>query len=239
MRAIILIAKRELAAYLRTMSGYVIGAVMLALIGIFFVSQAMTVEARSSHVLGFFFQDAQACTAGAAVFLSMRLFAEEHQLGTLPLLYSSAVRDYQMVLGKFLAAFAFLALFLIASVYMPALILVNGKVSIGHIAAGYFGLLLMGSGVLAIGTLGSALARSQVVAVIASAAMVVVLYTLVWVSGKVEHPVNEIISGLAYYPHFSAFESGLIHLRDVVYYLTVTYLALFAATRVVEARRWR
>ena len=123
---------------------------------------------------------------------------------------------------------------------MPLLIFVNGKVSFGHIAAGYLGLLLLGSATLAIGTFGSALARTQVLAAIFSGCIVVALIVS-WLLGKVtERPLNDIFVALALHGrHFPPFQAGAIHLRDVVYYLVVTYVALFAATRVLEARRWR
>jgi ABC-2 type transport system permease protein len=54
-----------------------------------------------------------------------------------------------------------------------------------------------------------------------------------------ERPLAEIAAAMAFFPHFQPFESGLVHLRDVAYFVMVTYLALFGATRVLEARRWR
>ena len=108
---------------------------------------------------------------GASIFISMRLLAEERQAGTLPLLYSSPVKDRDIVLGKYLAGLAFLAVFLVCTVHMPLLIMVNGKVSAGHIFAGYLGLLLLGSACMAVGTFGSALANNQIVAAIIAFAL--------------------------------------------------------------------
>ena len=241
MRAILLIARRELAAYLRTMSGYVIIAVILAVEGLFFNAFALGSGGRlSSEVLRDFFYLASGGTMFAAVFLSMRLLAEERQSGTLALLYSSPVRDVEIVLGKFLSAFALLALMTLLTFYMPALILVNGKVSFGHIAAGYLGLLLLGSATVAIGTFGSALAKNQVLAVIFSGAMVISLLVM-WLLARVaERPLADVFGALALHSeHFQPFQAGVIHVRDIIYYLAVTYVALFATTRVLEARRWR
>lgn len=241
MRAILLIARRELAAYLRTMSGYVIISVILAVEGLLFNAFVLGQGSKlSSDVLGAFFYVASGGTMFAAVFLSMRLLAEERQSGTLALLYSSPVRDVEIVLGKFLSAFALLALMTLITAYMPALIFVNGKVSLGHIAAGYLGLLLLGGATVAIGTFGSALAKSQVLAVILSGAMVVSLL-VTWLLARVtERPLSDIFGAMALHSeHFQPFQSGLVHVRDIIYYLAVTYVALFAATRVLEARRWR
>ncbi len=176
----------------------------------------------------------------AAIFISMRLLAEERQAGTLSLLYSSPVTDGEIVLGKFLSALAFLTLMIVATLYMPLLVLVNGKVSLGHLFGGYLGLLLLGSASLAIGTFGSALAKNQVLAAILSSCLLVALL-LAWFVAKVtDEPLASVLSAAALWNlHFPPFQSGLVHTRDVVYYLAVTYVALFGATRVLEARRWR
>lgn len=237
----LLIARRELAGYLRTLSGYVILAAILALNGLFFNAFAMGGGARrSAEVLSNFFYYSSGFTMVAALFISMRLLAEERQVGTLPLLYSSPVKDAEIVLGKFLAGLAFLGLYILCTAYMPLLVLVNGKVSFGHIAVGYLGLLLLGGASLAIGTFGSALARNQFIAVIASACILLALL-LCWLLARItEQPLADVFSALSLWnQHFPPFQSGLLHLRDVVYYLAVIYVALFAATRVLEARRWR
>jgi ABC-2 type transport system permease protein len=100
--------------------------------------------------------------------------------------------------------------------------------------------MLLGSAVLGVGTLGSALAKNQLLAVIFSACMVVALIVSWLVAQVTERPLSEIFSALALHQqHFPPFQSGIVHIRDVVYYLAVTYVGLFAATRVLEARRWR
>ena len=241
MNATLLSARRELSGYFRTMTGYVIAALVLLLDGLLF--QAFVLgkgEQLSAEVLANFFYISSGVTMGASVFISMRLLAEERQTGTLVLLTSSPVQDWEIVLGKFLSAFVFLALTTLASVYIPALIFVNGKVSFGHMAAGYLGLLLLGSAALAIGTFGSALARTQVLAAIFSGLLVVALI-ICWLLAQVtEHPFNDVFVALALHgKHFPPFSAGAVHLRDVVYYVMVTYIALFAATRVMESRRWK
>ncbi len=237
----LLIARRELAGYLRTLSGYVVIAVILALNGLFFNAYALGgASKRSAEVLSQFFYYSSGFTIVASVFISMRLLAEERQTGTLPLLYSSPLRDRDIVLGKYLAGLTFLGLYVLCTLYMPLLVLVNGKVSFGHVAAGYLGLMLLGSAALAVGTFGSALARNQLLAAITSAVLLVSLI-LCWLLARItEQPLASVFSAMSLWnQHFPPFQSGLVHIRDVVYYLVVTYVALFAATRVLEARRWR
>jgi ABC-2 type transport system permease protein len=240
MRATFLVMRRELASYLRSMSGYVIAAIVLLIDGLLFNALAAAGEKLSSEVLSQFFLNTSGVVMVASVFISMRLFAEERQTGTLVLLTSSPVHDWEIVIGKFLAALVFLSMILVATVFMPLLIFVNGKISFGHLAAGYIGLLLLGSASLAIGTFGSSLARTQVLAAIFSGCMVVAM-VVAWMLAKVtEAPLNDMFTALALHGrHFPPFMAGAIHLRDVGYYLMVTYVALFSATRVMEARRWR
>ena len=242
MTATLLIARRELAAYLRTMGGYVIAAAFLFVNGILFNAFALGAEHSrlSTEVLSQFFYLCSGTIMTASVFLSMRLLAEERQMGTMILLASSPVHERDIVLGKFLSALLFLALMTLAGVFMPMLILVNGKLSVGHVAAGYLGLFLLGSASLALGTLGSTLARSQLVAAMISGGMVVGMILLYPLSSLTERPLSDVLFGLGiWHKHFPPFQAGIINLRDVVYYLAVTYFALFLSVRVLEARRWR
>ena len=176
MSATLLIAQRELGTYLRSMTGYVIAAILLLVDGLLFNIFAIGGDDKlSATVLQQFFFYTSGLTMIASVFISMRLVAEERQTGTLVLLTSSPVKDGQIIVGKYLSGFLFLAMVLALTIFMPLLIRVNGKVSMGHLAAGYLGLLLLGSAAMAIGTLGSALARTQVLAAIFSGCMMAAL----------------------------------------------------------------
>ncbi len=237
----LLIARRELSAYFRSWAGYVILAAILALDGLCFNAFVMGgPDKRSAEVVSQFFWWSSGWVIAASVFVSMRLIAEERQTGTINLLYSSPVKDHQIILGKFLSALVFMTVLIVATAYMPMLILVNGKVSWGHLGAGYLGLILLGSASVAIGTFGSVLTRSQVVAVIVSAVLVVALLMVYFLAKVTDRPLNDIFSAMALHgTHFQPFQQGIVHVRDVVYYLAVTYVALFGATRVLESRRWR
>jgi len=241
MSAVLLIARRELGGYFRSMTGYVIAGLVLLIDGLLFNAFVLSAgEMYSADVLSNFFYISFGTTVIASVFISMRLVAEERQTGTLVLLTSSPVHDWEIIVGKYLSALAFLSIITLATVYIPALILVNGKVSVGHLAAGYLGLLLVGSATLAIGVFGSALARTQVLAAIFSGVIVVAILVAHLVSRVTDRPLKDMFMALALYArHFPPFQGGAIHLRDVVYYVVVTYVALFAAIRVMEARRWK
>ena len=241
MRALLLIAQRELRAYLTTPLGYIVASAVLLAEGLLFNWLVLTGPARTSTVvLESFFYIAAGTMMISSSFVSMRLLAEERQTGSLVLLMTSPAKEWQIVLGKWLGALGFMALINLVSVYMPALIFVHGRVSIGHIVSGYLGLLLLAGASLSIGMLGSALTRYQVLAVVVSALMVLFM-VLAWLGANVtEPPIDAVFQNLALYnKHFVPFQRGVVGLSHVVYYGSVTYFFLLAATKVLEARRWR
>jgi len=241
MRIVWLVMKRELGAYFHSYMGYVILAVVLLVDGILFNVYAIGGGAKfSAEVLRQFFYFSSGTTMIAGIFLTMRLLAEERQMGTMVLYTTSPVKDTQVVLGKFLSAFVFLCLLLLLTLYMPLLIFVNGKVSAGHIAGGYLGLVCLGAASLSIGMFGSALARSQIIAVIVGAGILVSLLLFWLLANVTEPPLSGLFGYLALHnKHFLPFMKGSVSTRDIVYYGTVTYFFLLLSTRVIEARRWR
>lgn len=236
----LLIARREMHAYVRSPLGACIIAGALLVAGILFYWQGLTQKALSADVLSEFFYFTSGVVMGASLILAMRLIAEERQTNTFTLLNTAPVRDSEVVLGKFLSAFGMLFVLTALTLYMPALIFVNGKVSIGHIAVGYAGLLLLGAATISIGLFASSLARSQVVAVIVGAAILVPLLVLWVLARAVDPPFNEFVSALAlHHENYRPFMRGILQLQGVVYYLVVTYFFLLGATKILEARRWR
>lgn len=236
-----LIARRELRAYLRSPFGYIVAAAMLLIDGLLFQGYALGAGARlSADVLHDFFYFASGTTMVAAILLSMRLLAEERQTGTLVLLNTAPLHESAIIAGKFISAFAFVALLTAITIYMPLLILVNGKVSAAHIAVGYLGLVLLGGASVAIGLFGSTLARSQVLAAIIGAGILVTML-LLWLVGRItDPPLNGFLAGLALHnERQNAFMIGLLKLDNVVYYVAVTYFFLLASVKTLEARRWR
>jgi ABC-2 type transport system permease protein len=236
----LLIMRRELAAYLRSPMGYVIAAAVLCIDGLMFQAFALTGKPRlSADVIRDFFYFSSGTTMIAAVLLSMRLLAEERQVGTIVLLNTAPIRHSEVVAGKFLSAFVFLAALTLATLYQPLLVMVNGKISGGHIAIGYAGLLLLGAASLAIGLFASSLARTQVLAAVVGAAILVAMLVM-WLAARVmDPPLRDVAAALALHSrHFEPFMKGVLHARDIVFYVAVTYAFLLASTKVLEARRW-
>lgn len=235
-----LIARRELGALLRSPMGIVVASAVLQIDGLLFHGYALPAGHRlSAEVLREFFYISSGTTMIAALLLSMRLLAEERQAGTMVLLRSAPLAEWELVLGKYLAGMIFLGVLTLATAYLPALIFVHGRVSLGHLAVGYLGLLLLGSASLSIGLLGSALANRQLTAAVLGAAILVALLLTWWLARVTEPPLSGVFAALALYSrHFVPFMAGTLHLRDVVYYLSLTYFFLLLAVRVEAARRW-
>ena len=240
MRMVTLIVRRELAAYFRSPLGFIILSTVLLLDGLLFNAYALGAgERRSSSVLLLFFFYSSGTTMVASLVISMRLLAEERQTGSAALLLAAPLREWEIIAGKFLSAWIFLAIITVATVYMPMLIFVNGSVTAGQIVAGYLGLLLLGATAIAIGTLGSTLAPNQIVATLLSSGMLVLLLVLWWVGSVTAPPLSTISVYAALYPkHFPPFMSGVISTANVLYYASATYLFLELAVRALEARRW-
>jgi ABC-2 type transport system permease protein len=241
MRATSIIFKRELLAYLRSPFSWVLAALLLLVEGILFQAYSLQGEQLSAIVLERYFWFASGIPLFGGVLLSFRLIAEERQQYSMILLNTSPVRDTQIVIGKFLACLAFFAILLAVSVYMPLLIKVNGKITGAQIFAGYLGMFLMGAAVIAIGIFSSSLTKSQLIAAVV-AAVITFLMCILFMFGKVlTGSVREVFQQLdLWWIHYqNGFMRGVIHLKDVVYYLAVTYFFLLLATKTLEAKRWQ
>lgn len=242
MRVTSIIYRRELASYFRSPVGYVIAAALLLICGILFQSEALGKHAKlSAEVLSGFFYFSSGTTIIAAVALSVRLIAEERQQRTLVLLNTSPIRDAEIVAGKFLAALTYLSFITLLSFYMPLLIKVNGKITMSQVLMGYLGLILLGSATLAIGIFASSLAKQQLVAGVGGAVLTGIMVLLYPLAGKLDPPLRGVLEQLdLWHVHYGlSFMEGIFNLKDLIYYLAVTYFFLLLATKVMEAKRWR
>lgn len=243
MSNVLLIAKRELKAYSRSALGYLASAAALLATGMLFIAQALggTGDKRlSAQVLAEFFNGLTGVTMVLGIVLSMRLIAYDHEHGSLILLKTSPVSDREVVLGKYLAVLVVMFIITALTAYMPALIFVNGKVSVEHIAVGYLGVFLLAAVTVSVGLFASAVSKNQIIAAIIGTVMMATL-VLFWLVAKIaDPPVKDFIEGLAvHHLRQRDFMTGVLRLENVVYYLAVAYFFLLASTKTMEARRWQ
>ena len=242
MRNVAVIAKRELAAYFATPVAYVFIIIFLA------VSAALT------FYVGGFFERRQAALDTFFTFhpwlflflipaVGMRLWAEERKTGTIELLTTMPVTTTAAVVGKFLAAWAFIATALALTAPMWLTVNVLGEPDNGVILASYVGSLLMAGAFLAITSCMSALTRNQVVAFILGAT-VCFLFTMSGVELVLETVraiapavLVDAVASLSFLSHFSTITKGVIDLRDLVFFVSMIVFWLFATTIIVNARK--
>lgn len=237
----LLIAARDLQSYFNTLTGYIVAAACLFMTGVLFNAYAIGSEPKlSESVLSDYFYFSSGIAMVAAVCLAMRLIAEERQSGTLLLYFTSPVSERQIIYGKFLSALGFFLFLQMLSLYMPALIFVKGKISLGHLAAGYLGISLLGAATIAITLFASVLAPNQLLAAVLGAVFTVTLLVLWLLSSVVEPPFKDLFEYMALHNnHFQPFRRGLFQTQHVIYYLSITAFALECSVRALEARRWR
>ena len=232
------ITKRELQAYFSSPLAYVFIVIFLLLTGFFACAVRPTLFDRGEASLAanfFFWQPWFYLFLVPAV--GMRLWAEERRVGTIELLLTMPITAWQAIVGKFLASWLFLAVALILT--FPIVITVNylGNPDNGAIIASYVGSLLMAGGYLAISAAISASTNNQVIAFVVSV-LVCFLFTisgapLVLDFFQAWAPIVLVntISGFSFLTHFQAISSGVIDLRDLVYFASL--IALFLSVNVV------
>ena len=234
--------KRELRSYFTTPVAYVFIVIFLLLAGSF------------TFYIGSFYERGQADLEPFFTFhpwlylflvpaVSMRLWAEERKSGTIELLLTLPITMWQAVLGKFLAAWAFIGIAL--ALTFPLWITVNylGDPDNGVIITSYLGSLLMAGAFLAIGACISAATRNQVIAFILTV-VVCFLFLLAgfplvlnFFSSWAPQGLVDAVSGLSFLSHFSAIAKGVIDLRDLVYFgLTIAFW-LYASAVVIDLKK--
>jgi ABC-2 type transport system permease protein len=171
--------------------------------------------------------------------ITMRLFSEEKRAGTIELLLSYPVRDGEVLAGKYLAALALYLILLGLTLLYPGLVAYFTRVEWGPILTGYLGLVLMGALFLAVGVLMSSLTENQLVAGIATLAVLLGIWVIGWGAEFAGGNVRTVLQYLSIGDHLEGFTRGLIDTKDLVYFVTGVALALFLTLRSLESKRWR
>ena len=238
--ATISIFRRELGAYVRSPVGWIVASLTLLLQGILFQVFAAR-NTLAGDMLSNFFMWSSIVIMVAGVILSIRLISDERQSGALLLLSTSPVREVEIIVGKLLAALAFLTLILLLSLYIPLLIKSEGKITPGQIAISYLGLFLVGGASLAIGLFASSIARQPLVAAVLGAAITGLMAVFYQLSRVLAPPMKTVFAELdIWWIHYQAsFMRGIFDLKDLVYYVALIYFFLLLAVKTLEAKRWQ
>ena len=251
MRNILAICNKELRGYFASPVAYILIAIFAVLFGYFFYAATAffamaSMESQGGQPMNINQQIISPLlgnTSVIALFLipmiTMRLFAEEKRQGTMELLLTSPIRDWEIVIGKFLGAFLMYAAILAVSMIDVAFLFAYGNPSWQPILAGYLGLLLQGGCLLAVGTYISTTTRNQIVAGGVTFAICLLLWVLSWMTELEQSTMAKVVAYCSVLTHFESFSKGVIDSKDVVFYLTFIFFGLFLTTRSLESMRWR
>ena len=242
-RQIWIIAKREMAATFDSPIPYIAATVFLVATGLMFFfgidgSQDFF-EARQA-TLRPLFDSAPWVLAVILPSVTMRLIAEERKTGSLELLVTLPVTDLSIVIGKLIGAIGFLIVALALTLVFPLLISEVGNPDFGAIIGGYLGLFLIGTTFLSLGLMTSTWTENQIVAFILGLLLCVFFWTATDALIKLafERPPAAIML-LTFKSQFAAFAKGVVDLRNVLYFLSVTVVAVIASTYSLKSRLWR
>ncbi|MGH9196566.1 MAG: ABC transporter permease, partial [Acidimicrobiia bacterium] len=171
--------------------------------------------------------------------ITMRTYAEEKRSGTIELLLTSPVTDFQIILGKFLGAIGLYATMLLVTFISVGMLFVYGNPEWRPIAVGYLGLLLLGGCFISVGLLISSFTKSQVLAAFVTFAVFLLLWLLDWLAPLTGPKVEKILSYVSLTQHFDDFAKGVLDSKHLVYYLSFITFGLFLTARSVDSERWR
>jgi gliding motility-associated transport system permease protein len=248
MRNVWIIARREYKLFFISPVAYVVAFFFIILLGYFFYSGLIQAIAYSVYYQGY--APGVEIIVGPMVTLlvfampavTMRSIAEEMRMGTMELLLTAPVKDWELIVGKWLGAFMFMLSLLAITLIFPIILnfLVKPGIDQGILITSYLGLILMVSCLVAIGIFISTLFSNQVVVFFISLATVLVLWFVLRPLGTGGTGTSDqILTYLNFINHYMNFYQGTIDLSDIVYYLSVTSLALLLGTVSIEIRRWR
>ncbi len=171
--------------------------------------------------------------------ITMRLFAEEKRTGTIELLMTSPVRDWEIILGKWIASFWLYVCILAMSAINIGLLFAFGKPDWKPVLVGYLGLLLQGGCLLAIGSFISTTTRNQIIAGGVTFFVCLLLWLLSWFTAFDTAATSQVVNYLSIVTHFENFSKGVLDVKDVVFYLSMIFFGLFITSRSMESLRWR
>jgi ABC-2 type transport system permease protein len=259
MRHALAIARREIESYFVSPIACAVVTVFTFVSGLFFsnmlvhyVHQAALADAQIQKfgrsefqldvptvVLAQFFQNEAFLLMLAIPLLTMGLVTDERRKGTIELLMTSPVRGIEIAGGKFLGAFALLALMLLPTVPMFAFLGAGGDWEPGVIASGLAGLLLLGGAQIAIGLFVSSLCENVLVAAVGTYGLIVTLQFIDTTGAGQASVWVRLIGSLSFYARQLNSTRGVVAVADIVYFASYIVLGLFLAQRSVEALRFR
>jgi len=229
------IAERELKSYFVSPVPYVVTGLFLVIAGVLFSGPFSRV---SEATLRYWIGNVSVIWLIVLPAFTMRLLAEEARSGTIELLLTNPVRDFEVVLGKYLAALGSLLGILALTLYYPAVLFIFGSPDGGPILTSYVGIILQGAAFLAVGLWASSFTQNQIIAYFLSFAILLIMWLGDLVADAIGKPGSDAMRYLSVPSHFQDFSRGVIDTTHVIYFLSIVAAALFLAYLSLQTRRW-
>ncbi len=237
MRNILTIAGKELRSYFTSPMAYVLAVFYLGIIGYIFIAVFLLMPQAQTEHLRDLIGSMLFLTLFVIPMLTMGLFAQERASGTMELLMTRPVRDWEVVIGKFLAIVSLFASVIIISLSYPVILEVVAKVDWAMILTGYFGLLLAAAAFAALGIFASSLTSNQIAAAIIAVFMLLFLWLIGTLSYSVSQSLGDVFKHLSVMENYQDFSKGIIDTKNILYFLSLIFVSLFLAVRTIENRR--
>ena len=234
-RNVVPIFKKELRSYFNSAVAYVVIVVFLGIVGWFHTSNLFLMNVASLRLM---FEIVPAVFLFVIPAITMRLLSEENKSGTIELLVTKPVQDLEIVLGKFLAAWALIGITLAPTLVYYLTIAFIGKVDHGPVIGGYLGLLLMAGVYVAIGLFASSLTENQVIAFIIGFGLVFGFFMLDKVLPYVPEWMTTTVEFLGIDYHYGNITRGVIDSRDIIYFISLLGFMLYLSVVSLERRKW-
>ena len=219
----ITLAKKELKHYFNSPIGYVL-LLSFAILATWFFATPLFIRNLTDIIP--FFGSLPFLIIFFAPAISMRLFSEEKKSGTIEILETLPISDFEITIGKFIAASIFVIITLITTLLFPILLIVFGQPDFGVIFSSYFGAFLYFSAALSIGIFISSLTKNQIVAFIISL-LLVLLFTFIGdIASFMPGFLSNFVQGLSFQSHYEPFLRGVIDIRDILYFLSIIIFSL-------------
>jgi ABC-2 type transport system permease protein len=229
------IFRKELRSYFNSAVAYVVIVVFLAIVGWVYTSSMFLINVASLRLM---FEWIPLVFLFVVPAITMRLLAEEKKAGTIELLTTKPLHDWEIVAGKFFAAWMLIALALLPTLIYYITIAFLGDIDNGPVIGGYIGLLLMAGVYIAVGLLASSLTENQIVAFIVGLLLMFALFLMDKVLIFIPDFMISVVEYLGIDFHFSNIARGVIDTRDVVYFLSVLGFSLYLSVVSLERRKW-
>lgn len=237
------IAWKELRTYFTSWMAYILCAGWLFLSGLIFVllvAQAAEAFGQGQFSLSPLYNNLIVVLLFIAPLLTMRLVAEERTNGSLEMLFTSPLSEWQVAIGKWLGALAFCLLLFVLTLHYPGFALRYGTLDSGPLWGAYLALFCLACAFCAFGLFCSSLTESQVVAGFLTFGGLLGSWMLSWIpQAAPSSAIAGFIGQFSLFTHFEEMLNGAVELRDLVFFVSVTAFFLFATVRVLESRKWR